>query len=210
LPAFQKADWHQKSQVIFKKPAKFWRVVPFENWKRGKMWTGLTLPRHSSGISGSFQMSQVWKYISYVHVVLKLPVILEVRKNLNMQNLHPNLLRPVKDLSPIGAMCIKLWEKVPNSIRSTTPAVHTHSSYWWKVLSGLRRLGLRFCILTFSRTSRMTGSLGSAVGWNLLFLFFAGDASTALTLSRNVRQGSLILIVGLKERVLRDVTYRAS
>jgi hypothetical protein len=42
LPAFQKAesfskaDWCQKSRVIFKKPAKFWRVVPFENRKRGK------------------------------------------------------------------------------------------------------------------------------------------------------------------------------
>jgi hypothetical protein len=33
---FQKADWRQKSRVIFKKPAKFWRVVPFENRKRGK------------------------------------------------------------------------------------------------------------------------------------------------------------------------------
>jgi hypothetical protein len=33
---FQKADWRQKSRVIFKKQAKFWRVVPFENRKRGK------------------------------------------------------------------------------------------------------------------------------------------------------------------------------
>jgi hypothetical protein len=28
---FQKANWRQKSRVIFKKPAKFWQVVPFEN-----------------------------------------------------------------------------------------------------------------------------------------------------------------------------------
>jgi hypothetical protein len=33
---FQKADLRQKSRVIFKMPAKFWRVVPFENRKRGK------------------------------------------------------------------------------------------------------------------------------------------------------------------------------
>jgi hypothetical protein len=33
---FQKADWCQKSRVIFKKPAKFWQVVPFENRKHEK------------------------------------------------------------------------------------------------------------------------------------------------------------------------------
>jgi hypothetical protein len=34
----------------------------------------------------------------------------------------------------VQAMCMNGWERVPNSIRSTTPAIHTHSSHLWKVL----------------------------------------------------------------------------
>jgi hypothetical protein len=56
---FQKADCRQKSRVIFKKPAKFWRVVPFEKSKARENVNGTHFSRHSPGISGSFEMSQL-------------------------------------------------------------------------------------------------------------------------------------------------------